>query len=458
MKLTGKSFMHILVLMSCICINLSCSNDDYTNAIPANSKAIISIDAGEMEPTDGNDGKGIISALFKDCGIDESGLDLTTRIYLFETAEGNLGACMKVDDSDDLNTCFEKLKEKGICDKVIKKRDFNFTLLKGSWAIGYNDKAMLIQGPILPAQQADAIRAIGRWLKQEDDDGIKSSPLFEKLNSIEGSMTMVAQADALPEKLSIPFTIGQPKSSDASQILIAASMTATKDGCLLINGNTFSLNKQVDEELQKSTGKLRKINGRYTNNISGKSLCSIFMNVNGPDFVDIAHNNPALGALLAGANTAIDMDNILRCVNGDFAISIGSYDENDMKISMVAQLANRNFLKDVDYWKKSCPAGTQIEDCGKDYFHLKGSETSLWFGASDSNEFFASSDNDIATNILKPSLHPIPRSITKHIQGNRLCMILNISEGFGDNKALSNAADIIKPIFGDIKTIIYTLK
>lgn len=37
-------------------------------------------------------------------------------------------------------------------------------------------------------------------------------------------------------------------------------------------------------------------------------------------------------------------------------------------------------------------------------------------------------------------------------------MILNISEGFGDNKALSNAADIIKPIFGDIKTIIYTLK
>ncbi len=332
MKLTGKSFMHILVLMSCICINLSCSNDDYTNAIPANSKAIISIDAGEMEPTDGNDGKGMISALFKDCGIDESGLDLTSRIYLFETAEGNLGACMKVDDSDDLNTCFEKLKEKGICDKVIKKRDFNFTLLKGSWAIGYNDKAMLIQGPILPAQQADAIRAIGRWLKQEDDEGIKSSPLFEKLNSIGGSMTMVAQADALPEKLSIPFTIGQPKGSDASQILIAASMTATKDGCLLINGNTFSLNKQVDEGLQKSTGKLRKINGRYTNNISGKSLCSIFMNVNGPDFVDIAHNNPALGALLAGANTAIDMDNILRCVNGDFAISIGSYDENDMKI------------------------------------------------------------------------------------------------------------------------------
>lgn len=371
MKLTGKSFMHLLVLMSCICINLSCSNDDYTNAIPANSKAIISIDAGEMKPTDGNDGKGMISALFKDCGIDESGLDLTSRIYLFETAEGNLGACMKVDDSDDLNTCFEKLKEKGICDKVIKKRDFNFTLLKGSWAIGYNDKAMLIQGPILPAQQADAIRAIGRWLKQEDDEGIKSSPLFEKLNSIEGSMTMVAQADALPEKLSIPFTIGQPKGSDASQILIAASMTATKDRCLLINGNTFSLNKQVDEELQKSTGKLRKINGRYTNNISGKSLCSIFMNVNGPDFVDIAHNNPALGALLAGANTAIDMDNILRCVNGDFAISIGSYDENDMKISMVAQLANRNFLKDVDYWKNHARQEHRLKIAAKTISTLK---------------------------------------------------------------------------------------
>ncbi len=458
MKKVKRFFIQILSVALCICIYSSCSGDDYINAIPENSNAIIAVSCKAVSEQTGKQDNNLLKSLFKIDNADECGIDLTSKLFFFETTDGNLGLCAKVKDKDDLKEWLNKLAKDNICSKLTEKRDMTFTLLKGAWAVGFNGKAFVIIGPILPVQQPDAIRSIAKYLKQDDDSSIKSSPLYNKLDSIDSPVAMVAQATALPEKISAPFTIGAPKDADASQIFIAASMKTANNGCLNIEGESFAMNKDIDKALKANIHKFRKINGRYINNIPGNSLCTLFMNIKGTDFVDMMKSNAALGSLLTGINTAVDMDNILRSADGDLAFGITSYSENKISMSMAAQLAKTDFLGDIDYWKKSCPSGSTIVNCGKNRFCFKSSDMNFWFGVSDTKEFYGSTDEATALSMLNASKTPLPIEVRKGIEGQRFCMTMNIKQLLNDNKEFTTFADMLKPLFGDINNVIYYIK
>lgn len=456
MKKVKRFIVQMMAAIATICIYSSCSGDDYINAIPGNANALIAVDVKTLGEKTGN-GK-LVESLFQVEDINECGIDMGGKLFFFETTDGNLGCCAKVEDEDDLKDWLNKLAGKGLCNKVTERRETSYTMLRNSWAVCFNDKALLITGPILPAQQADAIRNMAKWLKQKEDDGIKGTPIFEKIDSLGGSVAMVAQVDALPDKIAAPFTIGAPKGADESQIMIAATMEVNKGGCLTIAGEPFSANTGIDKALKEGMRKFRTMNGRFINGMPGKTLCSVFMNVNGKDFVEMMHNSTGLGMLLAGMNTAIDMDNILRSADGDMAIGVNSYDENNIDMTMAMQLANQNFLKDVGYWKKSCPDGSSIEDCGEKSFCFRNGNRSFWFGVSEGNEFYGSTDKEQATGILKAATTPLPAEVRKTIEGQKFCMILNVSRLMEENKELNAVTDVIKPLFGKINNVIYCIK
>ncbi len=50
------------------------------------------------------------------------------------------------------------------------------------------------------------------------------------------------------------------------------------------------------------------------------ALAGIFMNVKGKQFLPMMQSNRSLQTLLMGINQAVDMDNIMRSVDGDMAI------------------------------------------------------------------------------------------------------------------------------------------
>lgn len=455
---TNISFIaHIALAIICIAGFSSCASNSYTKAIPTNSTAIMAIDA-ESFCEEEKDLPQAITSLLNISDATKCGLDLSQKIYMFGTSDGNLGTCIKVSDSDDIEQWLNSLNGKGLCSKPTKKRDFTFALLKGSWEIGLSDEVFVMIGPILPAQQADAIRNIRRYLKQEDENSDKTSPLFERLNDIKGAITLVAQIDALPDKISAPLTLAQPAKADGSQIILAASMEKTNGNNLIISGNLFSLNSEIDNGIKANLGKFKSIEGKFTKNIPSNSLCAIFMNMQGNDLVNMTHNSKQLGVMLAGVNTAIDMDNILRCTDGDFALSIDSYSDTNASMSMAAKLSNRNFLKDVDYWKKSCPSGSRIDDYGKDSYKLHTPDTSFWFGATDSNEFFGSTDEKKALSILKPCSQPYPNEILSEIKGKKLCMVINMPQILKQMQGTSDTADFLAPLFGKIGNIVFSIE
>jgi len=460
-----KSFIKNLMMfcLASLCVMLSaCSGSDYLNAIPKKSTALISVDMQQVaSDAHAEDKAGMLKSLLHVDDVDKCGIDVSAKMYLFETPDGNLGLCAKVSDEGDVEDWLASLRKQHIATAVTERKGFHFSVLNNSWLVGFSDEALLVMGPVIADAQAQLQQQMARYLKADEEDGITASPMFERLENISSPMAMVAQAQALPEKFVAPFTLGTPKDTDPSQVVIAAEMNVA-DGILQIKGETFSFNKTIDEALKKAVQTYRPIKGQYVKSMPADALAGIFMNVKGEQFLPMMQSNRSLQTLLMGINQAVDMDNIIRSVDGDMTIIMPSLTDANMQMMMGAKLAHSKWLGDVDYWKSSCPAGAKIANWGKNSYYYTDGKTSFYFGVTDDLQFFSGSDELMAQYAVKPSNHPINAKIQKLIIGQKLAMVINLGNGAGSGNAgsdaLSTVTGLISPIFGNVNSVVYTLK
>jgi len=441
----------------------SCSGSDYLNAIPRKSTALISVDMQQMASSAKLEDKAaMLKSLLHVDDVDKCGIDISEKVYLFESADGNLGLCAKVSDEDDVADWLASLAKQRIASEVKERKGFHFSVLKDSWLVGYSGKALLVMGPVVADAQAQLQQQMVKYLKADEEEGITASPMFERLQSVSSPMAMVAQAQALPEKFIAPFTLGAPKDTDPSQVVIAAEMEV-KEGLLQIHGETFSFNKSIDDALQKAAKIYRPIKGDYVKSMPNDALAGIFMNVNGEQFLPMMQSNRSLQTLLMGINQAVDMDNIIRSVDGDMTIVMPTLGDADMKMMMAAKLAHSRWLGDVDYWKSSCPAGAKIANWGKNSYFYADGKTSFYFGVTDDKQFFSGSDELTAEYAVKPSNHPIDAKIQQLVVGQKMAMVVNLGKGAegdasGKGDAVSTVTNLLAPIFGNLNSVVYTLK
>ena len=442
----------MIVLMS------ACSDNDYLNAIPSKSTAVISIDMSRLNGQEQEQNQEhILKTMLHVDDVSKCGLDVKEKVYLFETIDGNLGLCAKVADEGDVSNWLSQLSQQSICSTVTERKGFHFAVLKDSWLVGFSSKALLVMGPVVAEAQAEMQRQMVRYLNADEDAGIKSSKLFAQLDSIDSPMAMVAQAVALPEKFVAPFTLGAPKDADASQIVIAAGMDV-EDGVLKIAGRTFSFNPSINQALVKSQQVFRPIHGDYVQSMPDDAMAGIFMNVAGSRFLPLVQSNQGLQTLLVGINASIDMDNILRSVDGDMSIVLPTLGADHMQMMMAARLSHAKWLSDVDYWKQSCPKGSTIGNWKSNAFCYSSGKTCFYFGVTDDKQFFSGNDEVSAESSIRPSSHPISKRVQNMIRGEKMVMVINLEKSGGGGSAMQAVTGLLSSLFGQLTAVVYTLK
>lgn len=325
-----KRISFLLSLFMALALTLcSCSNDDYINAIPGNSTLLISMKPAKLS---GVGSPTMLKAMLHVSNIEDAGLDLSEDIFFFEDAQGNLGLCAKVKDDDDLEKTVKRLKI-----DIHHKRDYNFAALPNNWILGWSKQAALLMGPVVPAAQAEMMSLMAKYLGEDEDNGIKATPVYDKLDSINAPMSLVCQTSALPDQFVAPFTLGAPRDANPADVYIAAEMKVA-NGRLHINGQTFSFKRNIEQALQQAHAIYRPIKGKYVKSMAKNDMIGMFLNVDGTKFIKLMQQNRGLQALLAGINSAIDMDNIIKGVNGDMTIIAPSLGSDNFQMTMAAQL------------------------------------------------------------------------------------------------------------------------
>ena len=452
----ARRIWSVLSLAVCTLLLIACSGDDYLNAIPRESTALMAIDVGEVARERGMaNQEQVLRELLQVDDVADCGIDLGNKIYLFETVEGDFGLCAKVKSQGDLEKWVHQLARKGLCRELTERKGYHFTLLNDAWLVGFSEETMMVMGPIVIDAQVERQQRMSRYLGNSEEEGVKSSPLFERLDTIQAPMAMVARAHALPDDLAAPFTLGAPKGADASQVVIEARMDIDQ-GWLNIEGKTFSFNKEVDASLKAAAGVFRPIGDSYVASMSSDALMGMFVNVVGKQFLPLLQGNEALQVLLTGINTAVDMDNIIRSVDGDMLITIRSFSEEDLHLVMAAKLAHSQWLSDVGYWKQSCPEGSRIIDCGKDSYCFTNGHTSFFSGVSDDMQFYGGSDEPSARAAILPAARPLAEGLRQRVIGKKMALVLNLEKVGQQQEEVSALTGMLKPFFGDLKAIVFS--
>ena len=434
-----------LIAVCAVCL-ASCSNDDYVRSIPASATAVMKIDGAVVAGS-----HKMLSLLpFGDKTADV--IDLSREVYAFETVDGNLGMCARVKDSDAL---LEALKTV-TTSEVRRQGDYRLADINNSWAVGFNDKSLVVLGPVSAAALPDAQRSIVRMLKQDEDASIMARPMYSKLDSIDSRVAFVAQVQALPEKFAAPFMLGVPKGADASQVAVAAGVDI-KDGIVRIDCQSFSFDKSIDRELKKSRAAFRPVKGVFSQSMSHNQLFSLFANVKGKEFLPLLQSDRSLQAVLMGLNTAVDFDNIMRSVDGDLAFMFSGMSQDNIAMTMLARVDNPVWTADVDYWKQSCQPGCSITGSNGSWVY-RGGDTSFSFGLQD-DVFYAISGQAPASiqQLLKPS-QPIYGEVSRMIAGNRMAMVLNLKPLAANSAAAGGMLDMLKPIIDNVKAVVCVMK
>lgn len=375
----------------------SCSEKEYTDVIPRGSTVLMSIDLQQT-------GTDVLQSLLGLSDTQDCGIDLSAKLYLFESPDGNMGLVAKVSDEDKLEGIVNDLSETGVCQKVTQRKDIRFTMVKEAWMMGFDDQAVMLMGPIVSAQQTQIQQQIGRYLKQDERQGVTESKMFQKLDSIHSAMALVTQVAALPEQFTAPFMLGAPKTADASQVLLEAELQV-QDQMLVIQGQTFSFNQQIDKDLQETATLFRPMEGAFLNRLGTRTALSFLTNVEGERFLPVLQQNKGLQSLLTGAKFTIDINEVINSVEGDMLLSFSSFSDGNGRMAMHAQRGEKS-----------------------DYYYSNKEET-------------------------EPEQSS--QALTDLLGGQRLAMVLQLN-ALGDEFA-ATVSGFLKPLFGDLSTIVYVM-
>ncbi len=450
--LQKAKLLHLSAIL-CLFVFCACSDNDYINAIPGNSPAIIAFDASEISENHAFDS---LKEIFGGNDLAESGIDFKSRIFLFETIDGNFGLCAKVDDKGRLKKFVGNLAKSGMATNPVERNGFQFTDIKKSWAVGFSDKALVAIGPVTATSIADTWTMIARLLKQDDDRGIKASPLYTALDSLKSPIALVARANALPDKVSALLTLGLPESSSASQLMVAAE-ASVKGEMLAISGRIFSDNARVDKALKNAQSVYRPIGDAFFTTLSAKYAASLYVNVNGKAFLPLMQSNKALQALLAGLNMAVDLNLIINSIDGNMVVASNAHG-TAQDITFAANLSTDKWQNEVGYWKSSCPSGAKIVDAGPNCYQYTDGKSAFYFGSANGHCFYCGSDLTLAKFAASGSVQHENKEIAALIKGKRFAIVVNTDAVLASIDDGNKGQTLRKQLFGNVKNIVYTME
>lgn len=405
----------------------ACSNDDYLNVIPKNSTALVSVDVPKVASAQKGVSESLMKAWFHISDDGDCGIDLNANVYLFEAPDGNLGMVARVSDEDDVLEWLDKMFKQGRCQKVQKRRDSYFTVLNKSWLAGFNDKAFLVMGPVVPVEQAELMRMMMKYLKAEE--GTTDTPMFGRLQEIDAPVAMVSQAQALPEQFVAPFTLGAPLNTPPEKVMIAASMDA-KNGCMVVRGETFSFDQQVDAALQQSANVWRKTTSAFLNLIPSKAQYALLMNIDGERMLPLMKQSEAFRALLTGMSVKIDIDGFMQRVDGDLLMVVSPAENGKAAVEKNEQTTAANNEQMTMRWAAQNKSGAAPLD--------------------------EESEAELARTRLAAADSPLPASVLKEMEGARMCMLMSLNGFDGEKKIVVEAfTSLLKPLFGQVEYILY---
>ena len=357
-KIQFLSLMAVVIMALC-----SCTNTDYQKAIPANATLVVKadmksisekadfknskwktmLDASLIAVVKGKDMKNVKEYIDDPM---KTGIDFSMPLYVFMVGEETAGMTMKVNDEGDVK---------------------DFLLL------------------------------LHELMSLKEDDSFASTEAFSRMNDEDDDVVTYTSGKWGEEILAYVLEAFMPAEIDMKD-LDAIMCLNFENGQASFKAKAWGKTDKAKALLDEADKNFGTIDGKYIERVSANTLVWMGANVKGEWALGKLKENKSIKEMLFMLERAVDIEQMLRAVDGDVALELQSEDgdlENMPEYVMYAELKNSDFLKDVDDWKASMKDyGISMNSRGDNQYALTMDGDSYLWGVQ-SDDLFLSSENAV---------------------------------------------------------------
>lgn len=416
------------------------STPETARLLPKGMKAVMAIDVVELAGKNEAALEVWKQRLQRAFETDDPGIDWSATIYLFVAPDGNIGMGVPLNDADRWEQTVAGMARRGRCEPVKKQRGLRWTVFDGRWVAAFDADRLLVMGPVM-GSAADVLRGqMAELLKQDADESGISSPLFTLLQEQKGPMVLAASPDALPVAYTKPLKSVLPDGIRLADVRLAASVEIRADG-VAIRVGLSSENPALKKNAYEMSGWLRPLKGDLEPGAPEHPVARVAANVSGKELLDRLRKNPEWRLFLLMLNQGVDVDLMLKSIDGDVNLSLEALDSNlSIPLVLTARLSSTDFLENADYWERSLRSQSEMTFArqGPDRFYFGMGTWGAWFGVKN-RCLYVTTDERLVNGALEVPRDKENTRLRRAMKGKRLYVEVDMQQLMAQAAGLMHA-------------------
>lgn len=418
----------LLVVILAVWLFWPKDQSSHVRVIPADATALMEVDLeGFLQESELSEEK-IKTWLPENMDVWNCGVDFEKRAYVFVDAVGINGCLLAVKDAAGLKEFLTRNGERLGMGPIEEQQGYSWSLLSGSFLMGFNDDVLMIMGPTMASAQAEMRQRMLGYLKQDKSESVQNSPLYKNVQEQKGILKAAVSLEMFPEYYRMFQNLGLPEHVDFSKMLMTLSMESQK-GRIVFHTGVISEDPALAQKMKALDDLSGQIRGDFLTSVSPNTALWMGANLKGEKLMQLMSEIPSLRLYLMAMNHVMDVEQMIRSIDGDVALS-GTLGEEPV-VCVQAHMSDLSFMDEADYWISSAQhsGSYEFERLDEDLYRIgKVARRDLFLGLKDRNVLFSTDRtamNELQKGLDGDLLKPYEEDIRKskfYVWGNLAAM------------------------------------
>lgn len=412
-----KTIKSFIIILFATLVLASCSKDNgYQNVIPVDAPLVTSVNMASIAEKSDFANSSVSQMMRQYMGVlfsseaskkmkaymespQDMGIDFREPVFIFQTPNRCFGITMKMLNKGDFEGFLKMLQLQNIASKAKENDGVMEGALLDDICFGYDDNTILLLASDEGANVSK--RTLAQLFKQSRDDSFASTDVFDYcFEKNEKDISIYSNIAALPADFASTVKSFIPQGVKMTDVALEASLDF-QNGKAVLGGSLVPTTDKAGEMLRDAEKNFHKIKGEYLNVALDCFPVWSCMGVNGEWLLGKLKQDASLKQMLFMIERGIDIEAMIRAVDGDVAVALPSVTSFDDYL-VCGQLKNSDFLADVPEWQSGMKEyGISMQKTGTNEYLLKADGLQLNWGVNGNNLSFVT-----VPTVLKMSLTP----------------------------------------------------
>lgn len=439
-----RLFNHLCAGLVAIVLAASCSSPvKYTNAIPAESTEIVSIDlqslavkAGVNDPQNAETLQKLSQTLTSGVSADaqkaletilkkpsESGIDFAQPVYIFHSSETKQqGFIAAVANADKLKDMLQATQSETQMADVAEKDGYSFSYNDQAF-VAFNASTLLVLPSADTPDIAQMHQNASNLLSQSSEQSINSQEAFRQMQETKGDIRVMMTSSSLFKLHPDPMLMAMADSMNLQNIKYVGGLSF-EPGQVAVNVGYTSDDPKALELLEKQLKATRPIQNTFAPYFPQSTLLYFSLGLDGKELYTHLEENPQVKKSLSAENMEL-LKQLVSSFENDFTLGITGVDAHgNPTILAYAETNNADLLNQL-YEASKKQGGNDLTKLDNDDYMLTDKGLKVYMGMR-GKQLIMTNDEALYNNAgkeSKPSL--LENDFAKEVQGQRFATVIN---------------------------------